>query len=92
MSNITEQDERDFKNHKAEFDRICTQYNLRGEEKAGELANYISGAEGGVNPEEFATKFGIAPVDAVIFLSWINVGLRYVFWRLFAVLGKRQES
>lgn len=77
MSNLTEQDERDFKNHKAEFDRICDQYNLRGGEKAGAIADFLVGAEGGVNPEEFATKFEIEPVDAIIFLSWINVGLRY---------------
>lgn len=72
-----EQDERDFKNHKGEFDRICEQYKLRSEEKAGDIADFLTGAEDGVSAEDFAKKFDMEAADAIIFLSWINVGIRY---------------
>lgn len=73
-----EQDERDFKNHKDEFDRICEQYKLRSEAKAGDIADFLTGAEDGVSAEDFAKKFEMEAADAIIFLSWINVGIRYV--------------
>ena len=83
---MTEQDERDFVNHKKEFDRICDQYKLRSEEKAGAIADFLTSPkdDGSFSAEEFAKEFGIDPVDAVIFLAWINVGIRCAY-PLFAV-------
>lgn len=77
MAHLTQDDERDFRNHKQEFDRICEQYGLRKDEKAGAIADFLTQpTEGGVSAEDFATKFEMNPADAVIFLSWINVGIR----------------
>lgn len=79
-SEMTEQDERDFKNHKKEFDRICEEYKLRSDDaKAGAIADYIMehGSGAGVNAEDFAKTFELNPADAIIFLSWIKVGIRY---------------
>lgn len=63
--------------HKAEFDRIRLKYGL--DKKADEISDLLTmrGNEGGVSPNDFAEKFGTTPEEAVVFLEWIKVGIKF---------------
>ena len=63
--------------HKAEFDRIRLKYGL--DKKADEISDLLTlrGNEGGVSPNDFAAKFGTTPEEAVVFLEWIKVGIKF---------------
>ena len=66
--------------HKAEFDRIRTKYGLDKADKAEEIADMLtksSTGEGGVSAPAFAKKFGMSTEEAVVFLEWIQVGVRF---------------
>ena len=63
--------------HKAEFDRIRLKYGL--DKKADEISDLLTmrGNEGGVSPNDFAARFGTTPEEAVVFLEWIKVGIKF---------------
>ena len=70
--------------HKQEFDRIIQHYQLNTEEKSEEIANFLTtqqaqqeGAENTVSATEFAEKFGMKMEEAVVFLEWIKVGIKF---------------
>lgn len=63
--------------HKAEFDRIRLKYGL--DKKADEISDLLTmrGNEGGVSANDFAERFGTTPEEAVVFLEWIKVGVKF---------------
>lgn len=73
--------------HKREFDRIVKAYKLDSDEASTAIAEYITGGGGGgggggekdnkVSAAVFAEKFGTKLEEAVVFLEWIKVGLRF---------------
>ncbi|KAL9185028.1 hypothetical protein ACHAXT_002805 [Thalassiosira profunda] len=65
--------------HKREFDRIRVKYGLDKDDKATEIAELLAntGANEGVSAPEFARKFGMSVEEAVIFLEWIKVGIKF---------------
>jgi hypothetical protein len=65
--------------HKREFDRIVKAYQLDSDEAATAIAEYVTGggAVEEVTAAAFAAKFGTKPEEAVVFLEWIKVGLRF---------------
>uniref|UniRef100_A0A7R9WCE3 MYND-type domain-containing protein n=1 Tax=Pseudictyota dubia TaxID=2749911 RepID=A0A7R9WCE3_9STRA len=67
--------------HKQEFDRIVKKYKLDTEEKSGEIADFLTNT-GGENDKKvtapvFAKKFGTTMEEAVVFLEWIKVGVKF---------------
>ncbi|KNC77858.1 hypothetical protein SARC_09689, partial [Sphaeroforma arctica JP610] len=53
-------------------------YELFHEERAGIIADFLTTLDGGsVSAEGFAEQFGMNRAEAVIFLSWINVGIKF---------------
>jgi hypothetical protein len=60
--------------HKAEFDRIVKAYQL--EEKSDEIATYLT-TNSSVSAQEFATLYGLKVEEAVVFLEWIQVGVKF---------------
>ena len=66
--------------HKKEFDRIIKAYKLDTEEKSDEIADFLTrgkDANNAVSAPEFADKFGLAVEEAVVFLEWIKVGVKF---------------
>jgi hypothetical protein len=64
--------------HKQEFDRIIQRYKLNTEEKSSAIAEFLTaGEEGSVSAAQFAEKFGTTPEEAVVFLEWIQVGVKF---------------
>jgi hypothetical protein len=68
----------DVEEHHRRFEAIAEKYGLRSEEKAGEIADFlVSRARGKVSSEEFSVLFGMSEEEAVVFLSFIDRGLRF---------------
>ena len=68
----------DIKEHKQEFDKIIEKYNLKDEEKAEEIANFlINSNKDKVSAEEFAKLFAMTKKEAMIFLSFIGKGIKF---------------
>ncbi|KAL7544474.1 hypothetical protein ACHAWF_007856 [Thalassiosira exigua] len=65
--------------HKREFDRIRIKYGLDKDEKASEIAELLAdaGANEGVSAPAFAERFGMTTTEAVVFLEWIKVGVKF---------------
>lgn len=77
--------------HKKAFDTIIQKYNLGTDEKGEEIAQFLTNAqqqqqpstEGGddhqttISPTDFATKFGTTVEEAIVFLEWIKVGVKF---------------
>lgn len=62
--------------HKKAFDAIIKKYNLKTEAKSTEIAELLtSGAE--VTAPDFAERFGMDKEEAVIFLEWVKVGVKF---------------
>ena len=61
--------------HKKEFDRIRLEYKLDSDENATAIAEFIT--SGTVTAAAFAEKFGTTVEEAVVFLEWINVGVKF---------------
>lgn len=60
--------------HKQEFDRIRKAYKL--EDRADEISSILtSGKE--VSADAFAEQFGMPVQEAIVFLEWIQVGVRF---------------
>ena len=64
--------------HKQEFDRIRKQYGLDNDDNAEKIADMIANNEGeGVSAPKFANMFGMSVQEAVVFLEWIKVGVKF---------------
>ena len=68
--------------HKQEFDRIIQTYKLNTEETSNEIAEFLTQQRGddssaAVSAPEFAGKFGLKVEEAVVFLEWIKVGVKF---------------
>ena len=66
--------------HKQEFDRIVKSYKLDTEEKSEEIATFLTqgkDARNAVSAPAFAEKFGLKIEEAVVFLEWIKVGVKF---------------
>lgn len=65
--------------HKNEFDRIRTKYGLSSPQQAEKIANLLAntGANEGVSAPAFAEMFGMTTTEAVVFLEWIKVGVKF---------------
>ena len=68
--------------HKQEFDRIVKKYKLDSEQSSEQIAEFLSGGGAGssqssVSPAEFAEKFNMKIEEAVVFLEWIKVGIKF---------------
>jgi len=68
----------DIKAHKQAFDDIIKRYNLSDDQKAGEVADFLTKQkETVVSIEEFSKYFAMEEDDARIFLSFIMRGIRF---------------
>lgn len=68
----------DIAKHKAAFDKIIEKYGLRDEAKALEIAEFLTmHKQEAVSAKEFADLFAMTPQEAVIFLSFIQRGIRF---------------
>jgi hypothetical protein len=65
--------------HKKEFDRIRLQYGLDNPKKAEQIAELLANTDAneGVSAPEFAKMFGMSTTEAVVFLEWIKVGIKF---------------
>jgi hypothetical protein len=64
--------------HKQEFDRIRKKYQLDSEQQSEKIAEFLTKADSSkVSPPEFAEKFGMKMEEAVVFLEWIKVGIKF---------------
>lgn len=67
--------------HKMEFDRIIKKYKLDTDEKSSEIAEFLTstneGGESNISAPVFAEKFGTTMEEAVVFLEWIKVGVKF---------------
>lgn len=63
--------------HKKEFDRIRIKYGLDKPSNAERIANMLADSTGGVSAPEFAKMFGMSTPEAVVFLEWIKVGVKF---------------
>jgi len=63
--------------HKREFDRIIKKYGLDSEQKSEAISTFLTQDPKGVNAPQFAEKFGMLVEEAIVFLEWINVGVKF---------------
>jgi hypothetical protein len=64
----------DIPTHKAKFDQIIKKYNL--DQKAEEISTFLT-KKHNHNAEEFATLFAMNKEDAHIFLSFVQIGIKF---------------
>lgn len=65
---------------KRKFDRIVKKYNLFSEDKAGEIADLLTGSDESVSrisSVDFAAKYGMQEEEAETFLRWIQMGVKF---------------
>lgn len=76
LPNISEFQANQYELHKKAFDAIIEKYNLKTEQKSTEIAELLtSGSE--VTAPKFAAKFGMDVEEAVVFLEWVKVGVKF---------------
>lgn len=65
--------------HKKAFDVIVEKYGLNREDKATEIASLLTHDKDkeGMSAQDFAEKFGMDLPEAVTFLEWIKLGVRF---------------
>mmetsp|Transcript_13017 Transcript_13017/g.30820 ORF Transcript_13017/g.30820 Transcript_13017/m.30820 type:complete len:111 (+) Transcript_13017:146-478(+) len=63
--------------HKQEFDRIIAAYKLDAPDKAESIAELLTNQDSAVSAPAFAEKFGMKVEEAVVFLEWIKVGIKF---------------
>ena len=64
----------DIAEHKKKFEKVIEKYNLA--DKAEEVAKYILKHQD-VSVKEFSTLFAMEEEDAKVFLSFIDVGIKF---------------
>ncbi len=77
MSSESEYQMQQYELHKKAFDTIIEKYNLKTEQKSNEIAELLTNGTDGVNAAAFAEKFGMDIQEAVVFLEWIKVGIKF---------------
>ena len=77
MSSDSDYQMQQYELHKQAFDRIIEKYNLKTEEKSTQIAELLTNGTDGVNAGEFAGKFGMDVQEAIVFLEWIKVGIKF---------------
>ena len=65
-----------YEMHKKAFDAIIEKYNLKTEQKSTEISELLTSGED-VTAPKFAEKFGMDVEEAVVFLEWIKLGVRF---------------
>jgi len=66
--------------HKQAFDRVIAKYQLDAPDKADAIVEMLTaqtGQEEGLTAPFFAEKFGTDVEEAVVFLEWIKLGLKF---------------
>jgi hypothetical protein len=63
--------------HKKAFDAIIVKYNLKTEEKSTEIAELLTNGVDTVTVPAFAERFGMDMEEAVVFLEWVKVGVKF---------------
>ena len=63
--------------HKKAFDTIIEKYNLKTEEKSTAIAEFLTNGTEGINAGDFAEKFSMDVEEAIVFLEWIKVGIKF---------------
>jgi hypothetical protein len=66
----------DIENHYKEFMRVIEKYNLSEEDKAEEIAHFLTKHDN-ISVDEFAKLFAMDEKDALIFLSYIEKGVNF---------------
>lgn len=67
-----------LKKHKEKFQKIIDKYCLAEESKAEEIANFLTkNNQKEVSAKEFANLFAMTEKESVIFLSWIQTGIKF---------------
>ena len=68
----------ELKQHKQEFDKIISKYNLSDQDKAEKIATFLTDSKKeSVSPKEFAKLFKMEVEEATIFLSFIEKGIQF---------------
>ncbi|MBN1274969.1 hypothetical protein JXA12_01630 [Candidatus Woesearchaeota archaeon] len=68
----------DLEEHHHQFEAIAERHGLKNEEQAGRIADFlVSHPAGKVSAPEFSEEFGMSEEEAVVFLSFIDRGLRF---------------
>ena len=68
----------DIEKHNNDFLKIIKKYDLFSEQKAGEIADYLTKhRKGKVSTKEFSELFLMSEEEAYIFLSFIDKGLKF---------------
>jgi hypothetical protein len=63
--------------HKRAFDVIVDKYNLKADETATEISELLTGGTNTVSAQDFADRFGMDVQEAVVFLEWVKVGVKF---------------
>ena len=67
-----------LKKHKEEFQKIIDKYHLSDEDKAEEIANFLTkNKQKEVSAKDFSNLFAMTEKESVIFLSWIQTGIKF---------------
>ena len=67
----------DIQKHSNEFKNIIKKYSLDKKEKADEIATFLTkAAQNKVSAKEFAALFSMTEKEAVVFLSFIEKGIK----------------
>jgi len=68
----------DIAKHKSEFFKIIEKYRLNDVEKAEEIAHFLTNSKREkVSANEFASLFTMTEKEAMIFLSFIEKGIKF---------------
>lgn len=68
----------DIEQHVREYQRIIKTYHLDNEQKATEIADYLTTRkDGAISAQEFASLFALSVEDAAILLSFIEKALDF---------------
>ena len=62
--------------HKQEFDRIIKKYKLDTEENSEKIASLLTSGQT-ITAAQFSETFGTTNEEAVVFLEWIKVGVKF---------------
>jgi len=66
----------ELQKHKEEFENIVKKYKLDEQDKAQEIANFLTKGNS-ISYKEFATLFAMSEDEAKTFLSFIQKGIEY---------------
>jgi len=68
----------DIEKHSKEFQKIIQKYNLSDEKKAEAIANFLTkSSQKQVSAKEFSELFAMTQKEAVLFLSFVEKGIKF---------------